>query len=75
LSHEIKWIICDLLKKDPRERLGSNQGVREILAHPWLRKINTRAILSKQTDPPLKPNLLEFNVDEKDVPQNDSEIR
>jgi hypothetical protein len=40
-------MISDLLKKDPRERLGSLNGVREILNHPWLKKTNTRAILNK----------------------------
>ena len=28
-----------LLKKDPKRRLGSLGGIREIMGHPWVRKL------------------------------------
>ena len=36
-----------LLIKDPKKRLGSLGGIREILGHPWVRKIKPTDITNK----------------------------
>ena len=36
-----------LLIKDPQRRLGSLGGIREILGHPWVRKLKPSNITSK----------------------------
>jgi len=33
-----------LLKKDRRERIGANNGIKEILAHPWFADLDIKAI-------------------------------
>lgn len=35
MSDECKDLITKLLEKDPANRLGTNGGIEEILAHPW----------------------------------------
>ena len=36
-SNEAADLIRKLLTKDPRDRIGSNGGCDEILAHPWFK--------------------------------------
>jgi hypothetical protein len=36
-----------LLVKDPKRRLGSLGGIREILGHPWVRKLKVNDIVNK----------------------------
>jgi hypothetical protein len=43
-----------LLVKDPKKRLGSLGGVREILGHPWVRKLKTADIINKSVPTPIK---------------------
>lgn len=57
LSNEIKDLLEKLLKKDEKYRLGSYVGIKQILFHPWIGKINSGAILSKQIRSPYPPNL------------------
>lgn len=47
LSPEIKMLIQGLLVKDPRKRLGSMGGIKEILGHPWVRKLKPADIINK----------------------------
>jgi serum/glucocorticoid-regulated kinase 2 len=54
LSSEIKGLMSSLLLKNPKLRLGSLLGVREILAHPWFGKIKKENILRKRLTPPIK---------------------
>ena len=37
--------------------MGANGGVDEILSHPWLSQLDAKAILAKEVEPPMKPNL------------------
>lgn len=37
-----------LLIKNPKKRLGSLGGIREILGHPWVRKIKPADITGKK---------------------------
>jgi serum/glucocorticoid-regulated kinase 2 len=44
LSIEIKNLLKGLLEKNPTKRLGSLYGIKEILIHPWIGKINIKTI-------------------------------
>jgi len=44
LSIEIKSLLKGLLEKNPTKRLGSLYGIKEILIHPWIGKINIKTI-------------------------------
>jgi hypothetical protein len=52
-----------LLKKDEKYRLGSYIGIKEIIFHPWIGKIKSNAILSKEMKVPFAPNLEDYNFD------------
>lgn len=64
LSDEIIDLITNLLIKDPKYRRGSMGGVKEILAHPWCKKMSLKDIEAKKIETPIKPNVFEFYVDE-----------
>lgn len=67
LSSEIKDLLERLLKKDEKYRLGSYIGIKEIIFHPWIGKIKTNAILSKEMKVPFAPNLLDYNFDTSEL--------
>jgi hypothetical protein len=50
------------LIKDPKKRLGSLGGIREILGHPWVRKIKPIDITNKVMETPIKIDLLTYNI-------------
>lgn len=56
-----------LLAKDPKRRLGSLGGVREILGHPWVRKIKPAEIINKTIPTPIQIDLLTFNINEEEI--------
>ena len=56
-----------LLMKDPRRRLGSMGGIREILSHPWVRKLKPADIKDKNVPTPIKIDLLTFNINEEEI--------
>jgi serum/glucocorticoid-regulated kinase 2 len=64
LSPEIKMLLEGLLIKDPKKRLGSLGGIREILGHPWVRKIKPLDITNKTIQTPIKIDLLIYNINE-----------
>jgi hypothetical protein len=37
ISKEAKTLIKGLLAKNPKHRIGSLKGIKEIRAHPWLK--------------------------------------
>ena len=43
-SDEIVNIICKLLKKDRKKRLGAKNDAKEILAHPFFQDIDLEAL-------------------------------
>lgn len=75
LSEDLEDLLCGLLEKDPRDRLGRHNGIRDILQHPWFKSINIGDVLEKKIDPPLKPRLLGFNFDEEEFIEGESEFR
>jgi serine/threonine protein kinase len=56
-SDECKDFITRLLDKNPKTRLGSEGGVQEIMAHPWLKSVDQELIFAKAIDAPYKPPL------------------
>jgi serine/threonine protein kinase len=63
LTHECRSLLKGLLEKDPKKRLGSKNGAREIKEHPWLKDINWEKVLKKEINPPFKPFYNRSNFD------------
>ena len=40
LSQECIHLLVSLLKKNPADRLGYKNGIKEIINHPWVQKDN-----------------------------------
>ncbi|CAD8097544.1 unnamed protein product [Paramecium primaurelia] len=57
LSPEVKDLIRLLMIKDPSKRLGSKNGVDDILAHPWFQDVDIAKYIQKKVDPPYIPDL------------------
>jgi serum/glucocorticoid-regulated kinase 2 len=57
MSDECKDFISKLLEKDPTNRMGTKEGIQEILSHPWLQDINVEQLVGKLIEPPFKPKL------------------
>ena len=58
MSDECKDFISMLLDKNPNNRLGTQNDVEEVLAHPWLKSHDdSEAILKKKVKAPFKPQL------------------
>lgn len=74
LSHEIKSLLSGLLHKNPRQRIGSLKGLKEVLFHPWLGRINSETVLSKKLRPPYIPTNDEFNFDENELGDDEQEF-
>merc|ERR1711957_644602 len=59
MSDDARDLISKLLEKDPTERIGSQGGIEEIIAHPWFKDIDLTMLLNKQLDAPFIPVLSE----------------
>ena len=70
LSDEAKDIIKKLLEKDPKKRLGYQNGIEEIKKHPFFAKIDFDLLLQKKIPAPFIP---EIN-DQTDVQNFDEEF-
>jgi hypothetical protein len=57
------------LEKDPANRLGTREGLDEILKHPWLATLDVDLLVEKKIEPPFKPKL---SADLLDVSNFDS---
>ncbi|KAF4672500.1 hypothetical protein FOL46_008893 [Perkinsus olseni] len=54
--------MCDrLLEADPKTRLGSKKGAREIKEHPWVRDMDWEKLFRKQIKPPIDPSKTKKN--------------
>jgi hypothetical protein len=56
-----------LLIKDPRKRLGSLGGIREILGHPWVRRLKPADVATCAVPTPIAVDLLTFNVNQEEI--------
>lgn len=75
LTFECRDLLNGLLTKHPKSRLGSSNGVRDILAHPWFKPIKIGDILEKRVEPLLKPSELGFNFDEEEFKTGEADFR
>jgi len=52
-----------LLAKDPKDRLGTKDGIRDIMKHPWFADIDMDKLLKCKIDPPFRPTLSSNQLD------------
>lgn len=55
LSDEAKDFISKCLKKNPKDRMGHKEDIKEIKAHPWFKDLDWDALVKKQIPPAFKP--------------------
>ena len=60
-------LLKGLLEKEPNRRLGSLGGIKEILGHPWVRRMKVADILSKKVSTPISVDLMTFNMNEEEI--------
>jgi len=78
MSEEAKSLLTGLLQRDPRERLGSNNGMMDFKDHPFFADIDWKALYEKKIPPPFIPQQSEGlmstdNVDDEfkqEMPQD-----
>ena len=64
LSQEAISILRGLLEKDPQERLGFREGIKELKRSKFLRDINWKRLLKKdQSIAPVPVNLKSINFE------------
>ena len=63
MSSTCNSFIDKLLNKNPDNRLGSKDGVNEILSHPWFSDINEKDLMDKKIKPKYVPALIEAGMD------------
>ena len=51
MSPECKDFLTKILNKDPKERLGSKNGVQEILEHPWFKDLDPDKMVQRKIKP------------------------
>jgi serum/glucocorticoid-regulated kinase 2 len=71
MSEEVKDLITKLLEKDPKERLGTNGEVEEIMKHSWFSDLNFDDLLNKKLEAPFIP---ELSDDQSDVSNFDDQF-
>jgi serine/threonine protein kinase len=57
MTENCKDFISKCLAKNPTERLGFKDGLKEILAHPWFSDLNIDHLVEKKIIPEFKPKL------------------
>jgi len=57
LSRSLKDFLLRLLVKNPKNRLGAKQGIRELKEHSWCADIDWNEYMKKKIKPPFKPSL------------------
>ncbi len=75
LSNDLRGLLKGLLVKHPLNRMGVSGGIKELFAHPWMRKLKVNDILEKKIEPPIKPDILGFNFDEEEFNKGEKEFR
>lgn len=71
MSDDVKDLISKLLEKDPKDRIGTDGGVDEIMEHPWFADFDFDKLLNRELEAPMIPKLSE-NLD--DVSNFDEEF-
>jgi serine/threonine protein kinase len=62
ISEEPRHLLTRLLDKNPRTRIGSEEGILEVMKHPWLKNIDFSKLLEKKIDPPFVPDLQSSHI-------------
>ncbi|EGR31282.1 protein kinase domain protein, partial [Ichthyophthirius multifiliis] len=75
ISSDLKDLLQKLLSKHPFGRIGTIDGIKEILNHNWFKNININSIIQKKIQPPLKPNILGFNFDEEEFIKGEKQFK
>lgn len=57
LSAETRDLLTRLLSKNPDQRLGTENGSKEVKNHPWFKIVNWEYLLKKRYDAPFKPKI------------------
>ena len=57
MSDDCKDFLKKILNKDPTKRLGTKNGLDEILGHQWLKDIDPNKMMNKQIKPLYKPKI------------------
>jgi len=57
MSQDCQNFISALLEKDPAKRMGTKDGIREILNHPWLADIDADKLKKMKIEAPFQPTL------------------
>jgi serine/threonine protein kinase len=71
MSEDIKDLLSKLLEKDPKNRIGTDGGVDEIMAHPWFAGFDFDGLEKKELDAPFIPTLSD---NQEDVGNFDNEF-
>lgn len=63
MSDDLKDFIRSLLEIKPKERLGAERGLKEIISHPWLAGIDFNKLNQKKLSPPFgyDPNAIKYS--------------
>ena len=63
MSDNCKDFITKLLEKTPSNRLGTQGGLQEVLAHPWFAELDHEQILDRRIEAPMRPTLSQNVMD------------
>jgi protein-serine/threonine kinase len=66
-SGELQDLITQLLKKSPNERIGAENDLADILAHPFFEGLDLVALEKKEIVPKYKPEVTDIS---KNFPVN-----
>jgi serum/glucocorticoid-regulated kinase 2 len=71
MSEEVKDLISKLLEKDPKNRLGTDGGLEDIISHSWFEGFDFDKLLKRELEAPFIPKLSD---DLEDVSNFDDEF-
>lgn len=57
LSRKVIDLIIKLLKKDPNERIGHKEGIKDIMNHVWFNDLKWHDVYNKNFVSPIKPEV------------------
>ncbi|CAK90137.1 unnamed protein product (macronuclear) [Paramecium tetraurelia] len=75
IDSNLKDLISKLLIKDPQMRLGSKNGIKEILQHKWFKGFDIEALVKRKLNISYRPKPLSYNFDEVEFGKGDIEFQ